>query len=159
MDYLFEKVINIILNNEGGYCWHKDDPGGETKYGISARNFPNENIKNLTEDRAKELYYINYWVPLNLSGINNSELVLQIFDFAVNAGMNRAIKFVQEIAGVEVDGAMGPITKKAINEYKLDIVELYKHRRRKYYRELAKKRSEMKVFLKGWLKRIDNTHF
>ena len=33
----FEKAVERVLENEGGYVNHPSDPGGETKFGISKR--------------------------------------------------------------------------------------------------------------------------
>lgn len=159
MSEIFNKCIEIILKNEGGYVNHPSDPGGETKYGIAKRFFPEEDIKNLTIDRAKELYYDKYWLKMKLDGINSHEAVLQLFDFGVNAGTRRAIKKAQQILLVKVDGYIGKNTINAINNYKGDFVEDYKHTRRVYYEDLADRKPSLKVFLKGWLNRVDHTHF
>ena len=44
----FSEAIEIVLKHEGGYVNDPDEPGGETKYGISKRSFPKYYIKNLT---------------------------------------------------------------------------------------------------------------
>ena len=41
----FSEAITFILDHEGGYVDDKTDPGGETKFGISKRQYPNLNIK------------------------------------------------------------------------------------------------------------------
>ncbi len=33
----FEKAVEKVLEHEGGYVDHKNDPGGATNYGISLR--------------------------------------------------------------------------------------------------------------------------
>ena len=50
----FHEIIETVLKHEGGYVNDKDDPGGETKYGISKRSFPQYDIKALSEDDAKD---------------------------------------------------------------------------------------------------------
>lgn len=52
----FDKAFEIVVGHEGGYTDHPSDPGGETKFGISKRSYPNENIKGLTLERAKQIY-------------------------------------------------------------------------------------------------------
>jgi len=156
---IFMRCMNIILINEGGYVNNPSDLGGETKFGISKRSFPNEDIKNMTIGRAIELYYYNYWIPMDLAGINNAELVLQILDFGINTGIRTAIRLIQKIAGVEKDGIMGPVTRRAINNFSGDILLLYKYGRREHYRSLVKNNPQLNIFLKGWLKRIDKTKF
>jgi lysozyme family protein len=133
-----------------------DDKGGETNYGISKRAFPNEDIKNMTVARAKVLYYNYYWLPMNLDGLSD-EAALEIFDFGVNAGRWRAVRTAQNLVGVRADGVVGPITKKAINEFD-DFVAKYKQCRKVFYEHIAAKRNNQK-FLRGWLRRVDNTRF
>lgn len=170
MSELFNKCIEIILKNEGGFQNNPNDSGNwvggfktgklvGTKYGIAAKFFPDEDIKNLTIERAKEIYYDSYWFKMNLEGIRSHEAVLQIFDFGVNAGTRRSIKKAQQIALVETDGYVGKQTIEAINNYKGDFVKDFKHTRRVYYENLADRKPNNKGFLDGWLKRVDHTHF
>ena len=49
----FEDAIEFVLLHEGGYSWDPKDPGGETRFGISKKSYPNLNIKNLTEEKVK----------------------------------------------------------------------------------------------------------
>ena len=58
----FVTAVTQALIDEGGYVNDPADPGGETNMGISKRSYPHEDIKNLTRDRAIDLYYRDYWV-------------------------------------------------------------------------------------------------
>ena len=164
---LFNRCIKVVLKSEGGYVNNPSDPGGETKYGISKLFFPDEDIKNLTKARAIGLYFKYYWTPMRLEGINSEPLVLQVFDFGVNAGKVRSIRLIQSIVGVEEDGYCGPITKAHINSFKPIVkdsgtytaLDMFKEGRKHYYIDLANRKPEMKIFLKGWLNRIEATHF
>jgi len=40
MDERFLKAVEMVLAHEGGYVNDPNDPGGETKYGISKRSYP-----------------------------------------------------------------------------------------------------------------------
>ena len=40
----FDQAVHVILEHEGGYSNDKDDPGGETRYGISKLAYPDVNI-------------------------------------------------------------------------------------------------------------------
>lgn len=112
-----------ILEIEGGYDNDPKDPGGETKYGISKRSYPNEDIKNLTPERAIFIYTRDFWNPLNLSSIQDQTTANLVFRFAVNAGQIVAVKMLQEclntfvpiIPSVAVDGKLGQRTLQAIN--------------------------------------------
>ena len=81
----FDAAFSIVVGIEAGYVDDPDDPGGETKYGISKRAYPNEDIKNLTLDRAKSLYQRDYWNKLGLDALPWG-LALIEFDAAVNQG-------------------------------------------------------------------------
>ena len=53
----FNEAIEIVLKHEGGYVNDIDDPGGETMMGISKKAYPNLDIKNLTKEDVKNIYY------------------------------------------------------------------------------------------------------
>jgi len=156
---MYKQAISVILMHEGGYVKNPNDPGGETNYGISKRSYPEEDIRNLTRERAVEIYHRDFWKPLKLYLIDNANICLEIFDFSVNAGRSRAVKLAQKLVGTKEDGGMGAITAKAINEYKGDFVKDYKHSRKIYYEYLVKKNPKFKVFLKGWLNRVNDCYF
>ena len=51
----FDDAFDRLIGHEGGYTSGIGDPGGETKYGISKRAYPNEDIRNLSLARARQL--------------------------------------------------------------------------------------------------------
>ena len=161
MDYpeIFLRIIEVILRNEGGYVNHPSDPGGATNMGITKRNYPQEDIKNLTKEKAIFLYYRDYWLPMNLELLNDPNLILHVFDMGVNTGITMGVKLLQRIVGTKDDGQLGPKTAKAVQDYQDDIVEEYKKRRKLFYVTLAQNKPTLRVFLKGWLNRVDTTSF
>jgi len=94
----FDKAIKFILKWEGGYSNDSRDPGGETKFGISKRSYPELDISKLTLKQAKEIYYQNYWLK---AGCQNMEypLNLVVFDTAVNMGRRRAEELWEKSCG------------------------------------------------------------
>lgn len=150
----YNKVISIILEHEGGYVNNPNDPGGETKYGISKKSYPNLDIKSLTSEQAKQIYYNDFWVPLKLDNIESERLRLHLFDFAVNAGKSKAIKTLQDVLGRLETGKMENDTIRAANLSTKNVPKLYAEERIAYYKRLAKARGDQ--FLKGWLKRVDD---
>ena len=58
----FDKAFEFTIGVEGGYVNDPSDPGGETKFGVSKKSYPNLDIKNLTITQAKEIYYKDYWI-------------------------------------------------------------------------------------------------
>lgn len=81
----FEAAFAIVVGVEGGYVNDPQDPGGETKYGISKRRYPNEDIKNLTLERAKFLYQRDFWNTNGCDKMDWTESLL-VFDCVVNGG-------------------------------------------------------------------------
>ena len=121
MDRNFNRAVEAVLKHEGGFVDHPKDPGGATNKGITIANFrryvkPNgtvDDLKKLTTDQAKTVYRRMYW-----DAVHGAELPdgvdFAVFDFGVNSGPDRAIKYLQRIAGVTQDGRIGPATLKAV---------------------------------------------
>ncbi len=107
-DLAFERLIGV----EGGYVKNPKDPGGETKWGISKRSYPHLNIKELTREQARAIYRADFWNRVHADKMYDG-LAFQLFDFAVNSGIETAVRYMQRVIGVADDGYWGPITQKA----------------------------------------------
>lgn len=83
------KVMQFVLAHEGGYCNLAGDPGGETKYGISKRSYPDLDIPNLTEQDALDIYWRDFWDKTGCEELDYP-MALAIMDTAVNLGINKA---------------------------------------------------------------------
>ena len=150
----FNEIIKKVLEHEGGYVNDPKDLGGETKYGITKRFYPDVDIKNLTIEQAVEIYKKDYWdknkvesLPQNLWHI--------YFDMCVNMGKRTAVKVLQRAAvnkgrKIEVDGGLGPMTIGALKGVELDRVRAF---RVKYYVDLITARPEQEKFYLGWFRR------
>ena len=57
----FEDIIEEVLKHEGGYVNDPDDAGGETNFGIAKKFNPDVDIKNLTKEGAKKIYYDKFY--------------------------------------------------------------------------------------------------
>ncbi|MDR1234266.1 MAG: hypothetical protein LBJ92_03930 [Holosporales bacterium] len=90
----FDYALSKMLGNGGGYINNPDDPGGETKFGITKKSYPNVNIANLTIDQAKQIYYRDYWSNVMLHQVCNQDVATKIFDIVVNFGDEQAQKIV-----------------------------------------------------------------
>jgi lysozyme family protein len=110
----FDAAFERLIGHEGGYVNHKADPGGETKYGITKRTYPGENIKTLTLARAKEIYRRDFWGPAGCDAVPDA-IKFDLFDAAVNSGCRQAVKFLQGAVGTVQDGLLGPKTLQALN--------------------------------------------
>jgi len=89
----FDKALKFVLKWEGGYNNDPRDPGGETKYGISKRSYPELDISKLTLKQAKEIYYQNYWLKCGCDELPYPFNIV-VFDTAVNMGRHRAMEFL-----------------------------------------------------------------
>lgn len=151
----FKKAIKVILLHEGGYVFDKRDPGGETNFGISKKSYPDLDIKKLTVEQATEIYLRDYWLKLKLEQINDDRIALIIFDHAVNTGTHNTIRMVQKSVGVEVDGVIGNVTIKAVNQSdsRFLILDLCTARG-EFYINLVNKKPLLRVFKQAWLNRV-----
>jgi lysozyme family protein len=98
-DEVFERAFKKVLKFEGGSKYLKDDAGkGPTKYGINQTANPDVDIKNLTEDQAKEIYRTRYWNAIGGDALaaKNPQLATIAFDAAVNQGPGTAKKMLAQ---------------------------------------------------------------
>ena len=150
----FNEIIETVLEHEGGYVNDPKDLGGETKYGITKRFYPEVNIKELTKEKAKQIYKDDYWDKNRVETLPQS-LWHIFFDMCVNMGRRTAVKILQRAANskgrnIDVDGGMGPATLKAVKGVEVERVRAY---RVKYYSDLITKKPEQEKFYYGWYKR------
>ena len=153
----FEKAVQKVIRREGGakFTDIAEDKGGATKYGISQRAFPNENIRNLTEARAKELYRLNYWNKAQGDKIASQAVAESVFDACVNMGVKPACKLAQlAVDVIPVDGIVGKDTLKALNAVDEDLF-LAKFALEKVgrYAAICNKDRTQSKFLLGWINR------
>jgi len=150
----FDEIIEVVLKHEGGYVNDPDDPGGETNFGIAKRSHPDVDIKNLTKEGAKEIYKEVYWDKNKVEKVPE-QLRHIYFDMCVNMGRSRAVKILQESANnkgknISVDGGMGPMTLKAIENVELERARAF---RVKYYADLVTRKPDLEKFYFGWFRR------
>jgi len=146
----FTTAINRTLGIEGKYSNDSKDPGGETNWGISKREYPNLDIKNLTREQAVAIYQTDFWVKVNADAMPDV-LKFQALDFAVNSGIGVAVRKLQLAAGVADDGHWGPVTKAAVAAMPSDqLVILFLAARLEYMTLCANWQHDGK----GWAARI-----
>ena len=102
----WQRAVDFVLRHEGGYVNDPDDPGGETKYGISKRAHPGLDIKQLNKMDAIRIYGADYWRPPGCH-LLPWPLNLLLFDATVQHGAYMAIRLLQGPLGVKVDGLNG----------------------------------------------------
>lgn len=119
----WDESFEMVLKHEGGFVNHPKDPGGMTNLGVTklawegyvGKSMDEAFMRSLTPEVVKPFYKAMYW-----DKIKGDQLPAGVdyaaYDLAVNSGVGRAAKFLQEIAGVTVDGVLGPKSMGAIRE-------------------------------------------
>lgn len=160
----FAHCLPFVLRWEGGFVDHPSDPGGRTNKGVTQvvydrwrqrQGLSPKDVKLIDPVEVDAIYQTGYWVPPRCDLLPRM-LDLVHFDTAVNMGPGRAVRLLQRCIGCEPDGDFGPQTRRAVIERDVgDALRTYCDAREAYYRSLAEKRSELRVFLKGWLNRLN----
>ena len=146
------------LKWEGGGKLHKlvGDSGGYTLWGIAYNHnkkvFHNfEDFRDTTYEEAAAIAFCKYYLTAQVF-IVCPDVQMMYFDMAYNLGVSRAIKIMQGCAGVTKDGLIGPMTKRASKGVTKEC--LYK-KRKGFYVRLARNRSRLSRFLRGWMNRTE----
>jgi len=149
----WDKAIAFVLKAEGGYTLDPNDRGGETNFGISKRSYPNLDIKNMTEEKAKAIYKTDYWQACHCDELP-SPVAIAVFDSAVNQGTGAAQRMLQIALGVDVDGIIGEKTiAAAFKGGNNSLVKFMAQRMARYIRTIVKDHSQ-EVFADNWSHRL-----
>lgn len=146
----FVCAIDRVLIHEGGDANDPRDAGGRTRWGISQKTYPTLDIGKLTRADAIALYRRDFWTPIQGDALPPA-LAFQMLDAAVNHGVGRAVRWLQRLTGVTVDGRLGPVTLAAVRaaDEALLIDRLLALRL-----ELYAEHERFAVFGRGWTRRI-----
>lgn len=120
----FDQAFGRLMGHEGVLSLDPNDSGNWTgggvglgvlkgsKYGVSAASYPNEDIPNLTRERAKEIFRNDFWNKVKADKLFDG-VAWQASDFAYNSGPGIAIRYLQRALGVADDGIWGPHSQAA----------------------------------------------
>lgn len=164
----FERSFDRTMGSEGGFQNKSSDRGnwttgvvgrGElkgTKFGISAMSYPHLDIKNLTLEQAKGIYYQDWWLELGMD-LFKPALSYQMFDAAMNHGMGNATRMLQRAVRMLDDGVIGPRTRAAVDAMPLeDLLARFLSQRLRFMTQIG----TWKDYGKGWAVRIaDNLEY
>jgi lysozyme family protein len=151
-----------LVDYEGVYVKDPKDPGGETKYGITKRDYPRLDIANLSLSDAQLILRVDFWDPLKLYELNDQTLATLVFYGSICTGVHGATRCLQQAVNfvgapyikVRVDGDLGPKTRQAANsvptEWLNDSFRLYLIKR---FDKLVEKKPVLKKYFRGWVRR------
>lgn len=155
----YERALREVLRHEGGYVDHPSDPGGATNMGITQRTLAawrktrvaKSDVRSLTHEEAASIYRAQYWAKVRADELP-AGLDLAVFDLAVNSGPDRAIRMMQMVAGVALDGRIGPITLRAVTDQSgAELVEKLCDARLHFLSGLP----TYPIFGRGWRRRVE----
>lgn len=158
-DETFLRLMDFVLDSEGGYVNDPHDAGGPTKYGIAwnynadylRKNFglTQHTMRSLTPEQAKAVYYDRYWLPSGGPGISDLDLAYIHFDAAVNCGVGQAKLFLKRLSQNPkyFDGSGGKN-----RTLFMSLFLEYTAQRLRFYTK-AKKRDR---YLAGWINRMSD---
>ena len=173
----FEDSVGYVMSNEGTFSDHPNDPGGVTFWGVSLRFLESvgeagdidkdgdvdaDDVRALNRVDAIVFYARRFWKPLQLQLLDSQAVATRVLDMAVNAGNTRAVKILQKAVNsmvdeglkLKVDGKLGPMTRGAANSLGgIELMVALREKHASFYKAIAKKNPDFKVFLKGWLRR------
>lgn len=121
-----DQLITDIIAREGKvYTNDPSDKGGPTKFGITQATLAAyrghavtpDDVKNLQESEARQIYKDRYVNAAHFDQIKDEKVRAELVDFGVNSGPQTAVKHLQEVLGVTVDGALGPKSLAAANAF------------------------------------------
>ena len=159
----YESALAHVLKSEGLWSDNPQDPGGATMKGITLsvyqewkrnphitkeelRVIPDEEVYNL----YKELYWNNVQGDYLPAGVDYA-----VFDSAVNMGVGRAAKLIQEAVGVTADGVLGPASVSAIQKTDpKELIEKFSQLKENFYHGIVEHKPDQVKYLKGWLNRV-----
>jgi len=155
----WKQILQWLAVTEGSFIDHPDDPGGPTNKGVTQRVYdawrgrrgkPKKDVRHITKQEAEAIYKAQYWDKV-MGDELPSGVDYAILDFAVNSGVHRAVKFVQEIVGVAADGVMGHVTLAAVAGFgSVQLINRLCDKRLAFIRRLK----TYTTFGKGWEVRI-----
>ncbi len=111
VEQVFDKIMEYVFKDEGGYVNHPKDPGGATNMGVTQNTYnqycklnklPTKNVKNLTKDEAKQVYKQLFWEQSGAKEIAESgdaKLAYVVFDTAIHSGVGKAKKLLAKSNG------------------------------------------------------------
>lgn len=170
----FENALNHILDVEGGYsAYNPTTKDPETNLGIiqseydsfrRSKGLDTQSVSNITYDEAKEIYYKDYWMPVQGDVLYSylPKTAIAIFDFAVNSGIGGASSLVAKSLSIPStrfdDNMINNIlyVGENLNDGDDELASLLISKRYLNYEDIGRNQPEKgKAYGRGWKNRLE----
>ena len=172
-----DRLIDALIDREGGYVDHPADKGGPTCFGITeavarAQGYGGP-MQRLPRAEAESIYRRLYWQRPRFDEIakRSPRLAAELFDTGVNMGPAVAATFLQraltalnrngqDFADLVPDGRIGAVTLAALDAFlakrgnaggEAVLLRALEALQGERYLRLAERRPANEAFLYGWL--------
>lgn len=142
-DEQFNELMKHVYKTEGGFVDNPKDRGGRTNKGVTQRTFdaynkkhglPLKDVKDISYDESDKIYYEEYWKASGADKIKDKNLAYMHFDSAINHGVGRAKKFLEQSGGD---------------------FDKYYQARKTFYDDIVRGDKTQAEFYQGWMNRIN----
>ncbi len=170
------KLIDDVIDREGGYSNHPADRGSATRWGITeavarAHGYRGD-MRTFPRDEAVHLYKRIYWIRPGFDRIGDiaPDIAGELFDTGVNMGPGVAVSFLHRalnalnrgasdyadiVPGVRIDDAtvtaLTVFLKKRAPHGQVVLMKALEALQGERYLDLAERRPANEAFLYGWL--------
>jgi lysozyme family protein len=174
--YQIDRLIEGVIEREGGYVDHPADRGGPTRWGITEavarRQGYMDDMRALPQSDAAAIYKRLYWAAPAFDKVSEiaPNLAAELFDTGINMGTGTATGFLQralnalnrearDYGDLTVDRRIGPATLLALNAFLKKrgsggedvLLKAVEALQGAHYVRLAETRPSQEAFLYGWL--------
>jgi lysozyme family protein len=162
----FQECLQFVLRPdiEGGFVDNPLDRGGRTNKGITQRTYsawlrarkePDADVKFIRDDQVAAIYHEQYWTPMQGDRLQ-APVDLVLFDAAVQHGVSRAVRLLQEALQLPVDGAWntGTLNATLLESPKLLATDVLTCRA-SFYKRIIENNKAQAVFADGWANRLE----
>lgn len=172
---ILDMIKDVEFSNDNSKLLHKNPTeDGLTYFGIYQSKHPNwygwniierylvntpdleqcsrilANVSDLNKF-VKEFYKKEFFDKLQLNLVNSEHKQLEIMCFAINVGRTSAIRVLQKLLNIKVDGIVGNQTINALNSIGNDLFDiLFDTMEIEYYEDLVKRKDKFIIYLNGW---------
>lgn len=160
-------VANVLVSEGGAACTnHPADPGGWTKYGVTLKDVrayvkpaaTGADVCALSRDQAVTIYDGKYWLHRCVHGeLLPAGLDYSLFDYGVNAGVNRAGVVLRRILQVNAErcDVSDGVMLQVLSRDQVELIRAIAAERRRFYGNLIAAKPSLGVFRNGWMARAN----